>query len=251
MTTFYNEWEPKTAAWLRELARQGHITNGVVDERSIKDIQPDEVRGYRRAHFFAGIGGWDYALRLAGWPDDRPVWTGSCPCQSESLAGERRGAEDPRHLWPDFFGLIKERQPATVFGEQVDAAAKSGWIDLVRTDLEAEGYAFGFHVLGAHSAGAWHIRQRIFWVADRVQQRGAGLVKTGGPCEVRPWWPCGKKNLQSVYERPYSPGAGWPQPMLRSVDDGLSTRVDGVLGAGNAIVPQVAAAFVRAFMEAA
>jgi hypothetical protein len=91
VTAYYNEIDPKAAAWLRELIKQGHIADGVVDERSIVDVSPDELRGFTQCHFFAGIGVWSYALRSAGWADDRPVWTGSCPCQPFSSAGRRGG----------------------------------------------------------------------------------------------------------------------------------------------------------------
>jgi DNA (cytosine-5)-methyltransferase 1 len=164
--TYYNEWDAKTAAWLRELAKQGHVTNGVVDERSITAIQPGELDGYERCHFFAGIGGWDYALRLAGWEPTRKVWTGSCPCQPFSAAGKRKGQADERHLWPDWFRLIRECRPDTIFGEQVESAIGHGWLDGVFADLEGEGYTCGAVVLGAHSVGAPHIRQRLWWVAD-------------------------------------------------------------------------------------
>jgi hypothetical protein len=108
---YYNEIDPYAAQWLRNLVAAGHIAPGDVDERSIVDVQPDDLRGYTQCHFFAGIGGWSYALRLAGWPDDRPAWTGSCPCQPFSAAGKQRGSEDERHLWPAFFRLISECRP--------------------------------------------------------------------------------------------------------------------------------------------
>src|SRR5690606_16323109 len=86
---YYNEFDPKAAAWLRELMAAGLIPEGDVDERSIEDVRPDELVGYRHAHFFAGIGGWPYALRLAVWPAGGHVGTGSCPCQPSSRAGAR------------------------------------------------------------------------------------------------------------------------------------------------------------------
>jgi DNA (cytosine-5)-methyltransferase 1 len=166
MAAYYNEFDPYAAAWLRNLIAAGHIAPGDVDERSIKEVQPDDLRGYTQAHFFAGIGGWSLALRLAGWDDARPVWTGSCPCQPYSAAGKRRGDDDERNLWPVFFDIIRECRPPVTFGEQVASAIGHGWLDGISADLEGEGYACGAAVLGAHSVGAPHIRQRLFWVAD-------------------------------------------------------------------------------------
>ena len=162
MTAYYNEHNKFAAAWLRALIKDGHIAPGDVDERDIQDVKPDDLRPYTQVHLFAGIGGWSYALRLAGWPDDRPVWTGSCPCQPFSSAGKRQGTADKRHLWPDMFRLVRECKPPVVFGEQVEAAVRLGWLDGVFADLEGEGYACGAVVLGAHSVGAPHIRQRIY-----------------------------------------------------------------------------------------
>jgi len=80
MTAYYNENDPYAAQWLRNLIEAGEIAPGYVDDRSIVDVRPDELDGYTQCHFFAGIGVWSYALRRAGWSDDAPVWTGSCPC---------------------------------------------------------------------------------------------------------------------------------------------------------------------------
>jgi len=168
MTAYYNEIDPKAAAWLRELIKQGHIADGVVDERSIVDVTPDELRCFTQCHFFAGIGVWSYALRSAGWSDDRPVWTGSCPCQPFSTAGARGGFDDQRHLWPHWHHLISQCQPAVVFGEQVASKDGLGWLDLVSTDMEATGYSFGATDLCAAGVGAPHIRQRLFFGAVRL-----------------------------------------------------------------------------------
>src|SRR5690242_15057774 len=163
---YYNEIDPYAAQWLRNLIQAGQIAPGDVDERSIVDVRADDLRGYTQCHFFAGIGGWSYALRLAGWPDDRPVWTGSCPCQPFSAAGKRAGFDDTRHLWPAWFRLIRECAPPVVFGEQVASKDGVAWLDTVSTDLEAAGYAFGAADIPAAGVTAPHIRQRLFFVAD-------------------------------------------------------------------------------------
>jgi site-specific DNA-cytosine methylase len=166
---YYNENDEFAAAWLRNLIAAGHIAKGEVDERSIADVQADDLRGFSQHHFFAGIGVWSYSLRLAGWPDDRPIWTGSCPCQPFSAAGQRKGFDDARHLWPEWFRLIRLHRPESVLGEQVGSALE--WLDLVSGDLEGEGYAVGAAIVGAHSVGAPHIRQRIYWVANASRER--------------------------------------------------------------------------------
>ena len=165
MTAYYNEINPTAAQWLRNLIAAGHIAPGVVDERSIEDVIPDELREFTQCHFFAGIGVWSYALRLPGWPDNRPIWTGSCPCQPFSQAGKGAGFDDERHLWPAFFHLISECRPGVVFGEQVASKDGLAWIDLVQTDLEATGHASGAVDLCAAGLGAPNIRQRLYWVA--------------------------------------------------------------------------------------
>ena len=161
---YYNEFDPKAAAWLRELIAAKLIPQGEVDERSITEVQPTDLRGFIQCHFFAGIGGWSLALQLAGWPEDRPVWTGSCPCQPFSSAGKGLAQSDERHLWPAFFNLIRECRPSTVFGEQVESAIGHGWLDGISADLESEGYACGPVVLGAHSVNSPHKRQRLYWM---------------------------------------------------------------------------------------
>jgi DNA (cytosine-5)-methyltransferase 1 len=161
---YYNEIDEYAAAWLSRLMDAGVIAQGAIDTRSIEDVTPDDLKGFTQCHFFAGIGGWSYALRLAGWPDTRPVWTGSCPCQPFSAAGKGLGFADERHLWPSWFWLIQQCRPRVIFGEQVDKA--TAWLDLVATDLEGEDYACGPIVLPAAGIGAPHGRHRIWYVAE-------------------------------------------------------------------------------------
>ena len=165
---YYNEIDPYAAQWLRNLIAAGHIALGDVDERSIEDVRPEELTKYTQCHFFAGIGVWSYALRKAGWQDGRKVWTGSCPCQPFSAAGKGKGVADERHLWPAFFHLIRECCPDTVIGEQVASKDGLGWLDLVQADLEGAGYASGAVDLCAAGVGAPHLRQRLWFVAERL-----------------------------------------------------------------------------------
>jgi len=177
---YYNEIDPFCIRWLGNLAAASHVAAGFIDARSIADVQPDDVRQYRQAHFFAGVGGWPLALQLAGWPADAALWTGSCPCQPLSCAGKRRGHADERHLWPAWFRLIRECCPPVIFGEQV--ASKDGleWLDGVFADLEDAGYACGATDLCAAGVGAPHIRQRLYWLANATDPRHTGTRQRAG-----------------------------------------------------------------------
>lgn len=177
MSHYYNEFNPEAAAMLRQFMKDGLIPEGDVDERSITEVTPDDIKGYTQCHFFAGIAGWQFALQLAGWPTDAPVWTGSCPCQPFSSAGRHKGKEDDRHLWPAWDRLISECRPPVIFGEQVATAITKGWLDDVYEMLEAKGYAVGSAVLPASAVGAPHKRERLWFVADSNSKR----LETQGP----------------------------------------------------------------------
>lgn len=320
---YYNENDPYAAQWLRNLMAAGHIPEGCVDTRSILDVRPEDLAVFTQCHFFAGIGGWPLALRLAGWPVDRPVWTGSCPCQPFSVAGKRKGNSDERHLWPYFYKLISECSPSTVFGEQVASKDGREWLSGVRADLEAVGYAVGAADLCAASAGAPHIRQRLFWVADATEQgewrRGLcgpgegvsaadqrasgqsggrgfanGMGDSAGERSLpgaQPGVYCSEKGRGARHGKPERSGdangmgnttseqvgdAGQPRRRsnapgfwgafdvvpcadgkARRIESGTFPLAHGVPGRvgklrayGNAIVPQVAAGFIEAFLEA-
>lgn len=278
---YYNDSDKHVAQWLRNLTADGKLSKGRVDEHPIQEVRPSDLSGIRRAHFFSGIGGWELALQIAGWPQDRPVWTGSCPCQPFSQAGRRRGFADERHLWPIWRGLIAECRPATVFGEQV--ASKDGrlWLNRVRLDLEALGYAVGAADLCAAGIEAPHIRQRLYWVAfadgpgrktcrqrpsqqdqrpkssathgglgdaERLGQPGESRPRSGGkpadgrsnggPWDQAVWLPCRDGKARRI------------EPGLSPLAHGVPGRVGRLRAYGNAIVPQLAAEFVRAAQEA-
>lgn len=176
---YYNEFDPFCAEWLQNLIDTGEIPDGKIDTRDMRDIEPRDLEGFTQCHFFAGVGGWPLALRLAGIPDDESLWTGSCPCQPFSAAGKRKGADDERHLWPAFRWLIDQCRPARVLGEQVASKDGRAWFAGVRSDLEALGYACGGADLCSAGTGAPHIRQRLYWFATQGLDDAAGARHLG------------------------------------------------------------------------
>ena len=186
---YFNEFEPYPAQWIQNLHPESHV-----DQRSIEDVSANDVQRFKRCHFFAGVAGWEYALELAEWPKDKPVWSGSCPCPPFSSAGKKKACRrcdqkslipcprrtgyficwecghadhyDERHLWPELWRLIRDAKPTVVFGEQVSGRDGAIWFAGVRASLERIGYSVGAADLPAACVGAPHIRQRLFWVAS-------------------------------------------------------------------------------------
>lgn len=250
MSAYYNEHDRFAAAWLRELIKAGLIADGEVDERDIQDVRVKDVRGFVQCHFFAGIGGWSYALRLAGWPDDRPVWTGSCPCQPFSIAGNGGGSDDARHLWPIWRPLIQECRPATVFGEQVGRTAGLSWLDLVGCDFEDDGYAFAAADLPGAYLDSLDKRHRLWWVAANSHSDSGRRQRIIDPCSVgratlEKWWSVDE--FEGLVSRQWE--LAIPAGRRSAISDGISGRVGRLRGYGNAIKPAVAAAFVRAYCD--
>ena len=306
---YYNDTDPHAISRLRSLISAGLIPPGHVDSRSIADVQPTDLAGFTQCHFFAGIGGWPEALRLAGVSPDMPLWTGSCPCQPFSSAGQRKGTADERHLWPVFCDLIAQCGPPVVFGEQVASADGRDWLACVRSEMEALGYAVGAADLCAAGVGAPHIRQRLYFVglsyAYRERRQGlhplqraddagwnagnppetSGSRQSGGMADAGR--PCGEwrentggsdstqapQRVESAsHDQPCScdgdtheadsfwGSADWlwcrdgkwrpVEPGTFPLAHGVSGRVALLRGYGNAIVPQVAAAFIRAALTA-
>ena len=226
--TYFNEIDAVACSVLREY-HEGHV-----DERSIKEVQPADVAGYRRAHFFAGAGLWQVAAEIARWPEDRPLWTASCPCQPFSVAGKGAGVDDPRHLWPDLFRLIRACRPPCVVGEQVAGASGYGWFDGVRADLEGEGYAVRAVDIPACAVDAPHQRQRLYWVAVADADRSG----RGG----RPQDALGSAGRRDAAERAdvelehaasLGRGEGRPEHVVRSGRDAVADP-DGASAVGNA-----------------
>lgn len=177
MTAWYNENDNAAADILETLMGLNVIAPGVVDRRSIVDVQPADLVGFTQHHFFAGGGLWSVAARLAGWPDERPVWTASCPCQPFSQMGRRGGINDSRHLWPHLFRLWSAFRPSVGFGEQVTGPSGRAWFDGICSDLEGINVAARAFDIPACSVNAPHERNRLYWCA--VDEKRCALDNAG------------------------------------------------------------------------
>jgi DNA (cytosine-5)-methyltransferase 1 len=241
MAAYYNEYEPCHVEWLKQLIKDGLIPDGEVDARSIIDVRASDLKGFTQCHFFAGIGGWPLALRFYGWPDHRPVWTGSCPCQPFSSNGDKTAQSSERHLWPNFAGLIRECRPTEIYGEQVDEAIAAGWLDDALSDLEAEKYACASAVLPAYSVGASFEGFRLYFYAKTIGLRLQGPRSCGNPVhKTQDSFREADTFISSVQRKEL--------PYVCSRHDGVPRNLAeiAIFGAGNAIVPQVAAKFIEA-----
>ena len=198
------------------------------------------------ASLFSGIGGFDLAAEWAGWnnifnceweefprkvlkhhfPNAKQygdikdfdateyngrvdVLSGGFPCQPFSVAGQRKGTEDSRHLWPQMLRIIGECQPRWVVGENVRGLVS--WSDglvleTCYSDLENLGYSVQSFIIPACATGAPHRRDRVWIVANRKDDR-----------------PSQTKNLKRT--------RGEREPHNR---DEIRTSLDAVSGIGNA-----------------
>jgi DNA (cytosine-5)-methyltransferase 1 len=260
---YYNENDPDNVKALRNLMAAGLIARGFVDDRSIEDVRPDDLREFGQLHFFAGHGIWSYAARLAGIPDSFPLVSGSCPCQPFSAAGAGNGLADERHLWPAFWWLLAhraQRGPVVVVGEQVASKDAEPWLDVVYDDLEALGFTVGAVAFPAASVGAPHIRDRTYWVAhtDDAGLQGRPLLPERAP-QFTTWAGRvaheGREPLSGFWRaadwlqcsdgawRPVEPGA-FPLAARTPAD------VDAIHAYGNAINAQAARVFLDCVRDA-
>jgi len=96
--------------------------------------------------------------------------TGGFPCQPFSVAGQRRGKEDDRYLWPEMLRVISEAKPRWILAENVPGIFRME-LDTVLADLEGEGYTVGTFIIPACGLNAPHRRNRIWIVANSIRPR--------------------------------------------------------------------------------
>jgi len=277
----------------------------------------------KHGSLFSGIGGFDLAAEWMGWqnlfnceweefsrkvlkhhfPNAKQhgdikefnaaayagridILTGGFPCQPYSIAGERKGREDERHLWPEMLRVVRECSPRWIVGENVRGLVNwSGGLvfEEVCADLEACGYSVQPFILPACAVNAPHRRDRVWFVAynhkrDRTEER----LQTGREVDVyrikgnrnAPDTNGDQRRKRRRYEdkstktkRYFSVCNARPQtwenfpskPPLCGGDDGLPRELDGITFSkwrresikayGNAIVPQVALRIFEAIQE--
>jgi DNA (cytosine-5)-methyltransferase 1 len=201
--------------------------------------------------------------------------TGGYPCQPFSAAGQRKGTDDPRHLWPYIKEIIRAVRPVRCFFENVEGHISLGLREVI-ADLEGLGYQTTWGIFSAREVGAPHQRKRVYILAD---SSGAGQQTLGNQSERK--WEEGftgksseladpidkrlqggnepRKDASEIIARQEGAHGSigqqsglsdmdgnrkemWPpEPNFCRVVDGCADRVDRIRMLGNAVVPQTAA----------
>lgn len=245
MIAYYNEIDPFCCQWLRNLIAANKIPNGDVDERDIREVSPSDLRGYSQLHLFAGIGGFAYAARLAGWPDDRPILTAGFPCQDISNAGSKLGLSGARSgLWNETRNLICELRPCIALLENSTALTYTG-LGTILSDLAEIGFNAEWDCLRASDFGAEHERERAYIVS---YPHGLNGQKRMGifPFDEAKIFAARNRNSDQIWL-----ASTRPTP---DMVDGLSTGMvkrHATKAIGNSIVPQVAAEIIKLFLDKA
>lgn len=177
------------------------------------------------------------------------IITGGYPCQPFSTAGKRKGADDPRHLWPEMFRVIRQANPTWVVCENVAGHVSMG-LDSVLTDMESIGYAGQAVIIPACAKDAPHERKRVWIIFNANSAYAAGIERPGSAyfqIEERQASE-GKQERDDRFvkleSRAITPRGDSYAGALRDLD-GIPNRVDRCKSLGNAIVPQVAYEILR------
>ncbi len=201
--------------------------------------------------------------------DARP-WRGAVdcvlagyPCQPFSVAGKRRGAADPRHLWPHVARAVRDARPAHVFLENVSAHLRMGGFDVLR-ELREMGYDVAAGLFTAEEVGGAHRRERLFirgeladaecakrrprppvsagWVeTSGLPRNGCDRLASGANVPLFPPAPGDRDAWDAVLAVRPDLAPAVVQSQVRGMADGVASRVDRLRMLGNGVVPLVAA----------
>ena len=247
--------------------------------------------GLSKPVLFCDIEAWSRQVLDKHWPDvpiaedvkelssdperlvpDCDILTAGYPCQPFSVAGQQRGEEDDRHIWPEIFTIVQAKRPAWCVFENVSGHISLG-LDQVLSDLESKGYTVQPFVVPACAVDAPHRRDRVWIIAAHADSDGEpdGTINAESGC-----WELGASNvghadsqrLQGQRQQPSGVSAkqrdagdscrrdiksgvggtlpdglsAWmdePKDIPR-VATGVKQRAARLKGLGNAIVPQIA-----------
>ena len=185
-------------------------------------------------------------IKSLNWTDPVTLITGGFPCQPFSVAGKKRGKNDKRYLWPEFFRIISSCRPNWIIAENVTGIISVGIKDII-ADLESKSYSVRLFVLPACAANAPHRRDRLWIVANRdvkrCNERGNNWEKRylqenfiGDISAIQSEWEKFKPISWEAMQA--SEWLGANADFMR-IDDGLPSRVDRIKALGNAIIPQI------------
>ena len=222
---------------------------------------------------------WDDLRSFDGrpWRGRVHLVTAGYPCQPFTLSGNRKGKDDPRHLWPEVARIVGEIQPQRVFFENVPGHLSLGLQD-VACDLQAMGYRVAARVVSAAEVGASHTRERVFILghADVQIERQPGMhsgqpigdsvqdgsepnghsdrIEEPSPVLDAALGRAGGRGLEGYNIPFFAPKsddiAEWRKalrkrpdlkPCLHRLDDGVACGVDRSAAAGNGVVSLAAA----------
>jgi DNA (cytosine-5)-methyltransferase 1 len=176
---------------------------------------------------------------------DITLLTAGVPCQPASHAGDQRGSDDPRWLWPHALRILRElRPPFAIFENPVGIRTVEegeGFLG-IQTQLALLGYDCWWETIPATAIGAGHVRKRV-WIT--AYSRSAGLERWSELRVPEEGWTDARRPStdEIIPSRKTSNGETWyresPVPV---VVDGVSSSalVNEFTAVGNAIVPQVA-----------
>ena len=221
---------------------------------------------------FSDIKELNYETLRAKGINNIDIITGGYPCQPFSVAGRKKGEQDPRHLWPEYFRLVKELRPTWVIGENVSGHIKQG-LDTVLENLESEGYSTRTFSISASSIGANHKRERVWILAhsgrslregsklgreneNEIRKENANQFERSSSTSQSNVANSERERLQRseqyethtretstqfpTAEQIEATGLHWAiEPDVGRVAHGIPNRVDRLKALGNSIVPQI------------
>lgn len=184
------------------------------------------------------------------------LMTGGFPCQPFSSAGKRKGKDDERYLWPQFYRAIQLSKPTWIIIENVKGAIELA-LETICVDLENEGYEIQPFLIPACAAGAPHRRERLWIVAHSNSQRHDIRISDWEERHLQKNTKWDMAQIQSEWEELITESwktlpAEWGlhyNSTINGMDDGIPNRLDRGKSLGNSIVPQIAFPILRCIKE--